>query len=296
MASGRLSRAGRLEMASTMYVAAVEEVGEAGGAFLMNTNGIKKSEVRPFSCCTRQGFEDLTSCHPDVDDSKGHSPLDNLRCLERLLDVTYSSICCSFNAGLIPNVVRVPRIFSEDSANERAASDGEGATRGRGEDAERGRGVAENSEEDAEASSRKKTAFAGRDDGEAGEEGEREVEGNNDAERLRLLCCTNSVGTGPASGLTTKAGTGGVDCMDTTNERVADIFGRVPPPEQLSCENLMAEKTPEDFLRCTSFVLSDFPLPRLSAPSGWRRSWTSVDPLSFHGNANGDIVPAFSSD
>ncbi|PHJ15820.1 hypothetical protein CSUI_010367, partial [Cystoisospora suis] len=112
-------------MASALFMPAVEEVSEAGGSALlhshgggsmlmMNKNGLKKGEIR--SCCARQGLDADTTYH-DAEDLKGHSPLDNLRCLERLLDVTYSSICCSFNAGLIPNLVRVPRIFSEDCVN-----------------------------------------------------------------------------------------------------------------------------------------------------------------------------------
>ncbi|PFH37822.1 hypothetical protein BESB_001640 [Besnoitia besnoiti] len=58
---------------------------------------------------------DLTF-HPECEvGSTATSPLDNLRCLERLLDVTYSSVCCKLNAGTIPLVVRFPRIFQDEA-------------------------------------------------------------------------------------------------------------------------------------------------------------------------------------
>ncbi|KEP66147.1 UNVERIFIED_CONTAM: hypothetical protein HHA_450510 [Hammondia hammondi] len=50
------------------------------------------------------------------------SPLDNLRCLEGLLDFTYSSECCSFNAGTHPILVRVPLVFPDHQQSQSQVS------------------------------------------------------------------------------------------------------------------------------------------------------------------------------
>lgn len=72
---------------------------------------------------TGVGTDQLFFPKCDMGGTAATSPLDNLRCLERLLDVTYSSVCCSLNAGTLPILVRVPLIFPDDEESQSRVSD-----------------------------------------------------------------------------------------------------------------------------------------------------------------------------